>query len=589
MRRGVIAFLCASVVLAASARADTVYLKNGRVLEGSVISEDEKVVVVELASGIVRLAAGDVLRIERTPPDEKLATDLRTMSRAGRGDEALARLDKEAKSLPKAEARALRIEILRAEAARLEKGLRLAEAYRTLVEVMTLAPRDAEVAYDVDRLARKLHELRALVKRARLSVKGGELTDAVALFEKALRVAPESRPLLAPELADACRRLGSKALGASDPKAADWYARAMRADPSLAEELQEPYVHARLLPILTQMKEGDTEDASAALDSLLDFAPEDSQARYVYGRLLQSRRRWRAAAGHFLRALPKPERPAGDTPTDSASVAQLRKLVEKHLAGVHDEATAKRLEREERARVEPGAAMRMTGHHFVVHHRNVKLAREVLAVSDAQVDRVLVALARKRIPPWKESCPIYLIQDEETYLRSTGQPLWSGGVSHTETLGNKLVRQYLTVYQTCPALLKTTVPHEVTHLVFSAATAYTSGIPRSIHEGFAVSLEPEYVDRYARSGKAMLLWKRMAGTLIPLADLYGLKDVGLDPTLFYAQSASVADFLMTRMGPRVFLKFAVDVGKGDVATALKTHYGMALADLWREWLASLDG
>ncbi|MHC5055383.1 MAG: gluzincin family metallopeptidase [Planctomycetota bacterium] len=402
-------------------------------------------------------------------------------------------------------------------------------------------------------------------------------------------MAPESRPLLSSELADACRRLGAKALAASDPAAASWYERAMRADPSLAEELKEPYVHGRLLPILKQMKEGDLDEAARALDALLDFAPGDSQARYVYGRLLQARRRWRASAGHFLRALPRAERPAGEPPTDPEGVARLRELVEKHLAGVHDEADAKRREREERARVTPGAAMRMTGRHFVVHNRNLKLARKVLAAAERQVDRVQVALARPGRVSWNKPCPVYLMQDEDTFLKSTGQPQWSGGVSHTETVNGKLVRQYLTVFQTCPNLLKTTVPHEVTHLVFSAATGYASGVPRALHEGFAVSLEPEYVDRYRRSGRAMLLWKRLAGELVPLADLLGLKEVGLDPTLFYAQSASVADFLMTRMGPRVFLKFAVDAGAKGVLPALEKHYGMGLEDLEREWLSSLDG
>jgi hypothetical protein len=152
MRRGALALLCGSFVFAAIAHGDTVYLKNGRIIEGTVISEDDRVVVVELAGGVVRLSAGDILRIKRPPPGEKLATELRAMSRAGRGGEALNRLDKEVESLSKDRARALRVEILRAEAERLEKGLRLAEAYKTLFEAMTLAPRDAEVAKGVDRL-----------------------------------------------------------------------------------------------------------------------------------------------------------------------------------------------------------------------------------------------------------------------------------------------------------------------------------------------------------------------------------------------------------------------------------------------------
>jgi hypothetical protein len=43
------------------------------------------------------------------------------------------------------------------------------------------------------------------------------------------------------------------------------------------------------------------------------------------------------------------------------------------------------------------------------------------------------------------------------------------------------------------------------------------------------------------------------------------------------------------MGPRVFLKFAVDAGGKGVLPALEKHYGMGLADLEREWLSSLDG
>jgi tetratricopeptide (TPR) repeat protein len=589
MRRGALAFLSTIAIYAAPALADTVYLRNGRVIEGTVISADDEVVVVEFASGVVRLKRGEVLRVERAPPAEKLATDLRAMSRAGRVGEALTRLDRESKALPEKRAKALRVELLRAEAARLEKGLRLAEAYKTLLEATRLAPRDAETAKGVERLSRKLHELRKLVKRARLSAKGGKLEDAVALFEEALRIAPEGRPLLAPELADACRRLGARDLSASDPAAAGWYERAMRADPSLADELKERYVHARLLPILKLMKEGDLDGAAGGLDPVLRFAPDDSQAHYVYGRILQARRRWRAASEHYFRALPTAERPSGETPGSSEGTARLRESVEKYLAKVHDKATARRRQREERAKVAPGAAMRMSGRNFVVHNRNLKLARKVLAAAERQVDRVQAALARAGRVPWNEACPIYLMQDEKTFLQSTGQPQWSGGVSHTESVNGKLVRQYLTVYQTCPNILKTTVPHEVTHLVFSAATGYASGVPRSLHEGFAVSLEPEYVDRYRRHGRAMLLWKRLAGELIPLADLYGLKDVGMDPTLFYAESASVADFLMTRKGPRVFLKFAVDAGKEGVVSALKTHYGTALADLEREWLSSLDG
>ena len=53
MRRAALASLFAAAALAAAARGDTVYLRNGRVLEGTIISEDDRTVVVELAVGKV--------------------------------------------------------------------------------------------------------------------------------------------------------------------------------------------------------------------------------------------------------------------------------------------------------------------------------------------------------------------------------------------------------------------------------------------------------------------------------------------------------------------------------------------------------
>lgn len=260
---------------------------------------------------------------------------------------------------------------------------------------------------------------------------------------------------------------------------------------------------------------------------------------------------------------------------------------------------AKRLVDVRSGRLPPGRGV------FVVHHRNAALAREVLDAARKQVEKVTRMLGEGEATPWQDPCPVYLLPDENAFLASTGQPQWSGGVSHTETavglgegqkLGRVLSRQYLTVYQTSPRLLVTTVPHEVTHLVFSALTNYAPGVPRALHEGLAVLTEPAWRDPPAggeREDRGMLAWKRLAGDLIPLSTLFEMRNVGVDPKLYYAECASVVRFLLGRKSGATFLRFSKDAARLGVEKALSKHYGFrtgkAVDALEREWLSSLDG
>ena len=589
MRRfALLAFLGSVALVPGPARADVVHLKNGNTIEGRVISEGGGTVVIEMGGGVIRLAAGEVLYIERKPLTRDPAAELRALVEAGRAGEALARLKKGEHDLPAGQVPKFRLQVIRKEAWRLEKALRFAEAHRLLVEAKALAPGEADVAASERRIRGKLEKLSDLVGRARLSARGGELAEAEALFEKALALVPESRALIGADVARVRERLGDEALSRSEAASAELYRKAIDADPSRAEDLRERYVHARLLPILKQLRTGELEEAKRRLDELVDYAPSDPQARYVYGRLFETKRNWKDARRQFSAALPEGQRPWTPPPTTRRSVAALRKRVETHLAGMHEHALSKKRLREERARVEPGPARVLKGRRFTVTHRNAKLAREVLEVAERQVEELLAAAGEAARSLWKEPCPIYLHRDEQSFLVSTGQPQWSGGLSHTEVVDGKLSRQYLTIYQTSPRLLVTTVPHEVTHLVFSGLTGYASGVPLAVHEGLAVFREPAFPASRERRDRGKLAWKRLTGELIPLADLFAMRDVGVDPTLFYAQSASVVKFLLKKKDMRTFVRFANDVARRGVEKALPAHYGFADVEaLEREWVAAL--
>jgi len=568
------------------ALADIVHLKNGRTIEGRVVSQSGGTVVVDMGNGVVRLPAGDVLYIERRKVTRDPEGDIRKLVDAGRAGEALARLRKGALDLPAERTGELRLGILRREAARLEKDLRLAEAHRLLVEAKTLAPGDKGIASAEDRLARRIEKLADLVRRARLSVQGGEPAEAAALFEKALELAPESRGLIGAEVARVYERLADGALRERDAGSAELYAKAIEADPSRAGDLRERYVHARLIPIFGQLKANDLGAARRGLEELVEYAPADSQARYVYGRLCETERKWKEARKHFLAALPKGERPWTPPPTTRTSVAALRKRVQAHLAGIRQKALSKRRERKERARVDPGPAKVLKGKHFTVTHRNSQIAKEVLEAADGQVGKLMRAAGEGSRSPWKERCPVYVHKDEQSFLVSTGMPQWSGGLANLRAVNRRLVSQEIIVYQTNHRLLTTTTPHEVTHLVFASLTDYQSGISLAVNEGLAVSQEPGFDERPDRG---RLAWKRLTGELVPLAELFAMKDVGIDATLFYAQSASVVRFLLKKKDMRTFVRFAKDSATRGDAKALMAHYGYAdVETLEREWAASLD-
>src|SRR5262245_12514412 len=63
---------CLALLLLASfgARADWIFLKSGRTLQGEVISQDEKYIVVRVLSGEIKLRTEDVISIDRQTPQE---------------------------------------------------------------------------------------------------------------------------------------------------------------------------------------------------------------------------------------------------------------------------------------------------------------------------------------------------------------------------------------------------------------------------------------------------------------------------------------------------------------------------------------
>src|SRR5690349_21392856 len=77
------------IVCIASVRADTVYLRNGKTLDGEVIREDKEVVVIKVASGEITLKMADVVGVERLTALENRLEEGKKLLNADRYDRAI--------------------------------------------------------------------------------------------------------------------------------------------------------------------------------------------------------------------------------------------------------------------------------------------------------------------------------------------------------------------------------------------------------------------------------------------------------------------------------------------------------------------
>ena len=114
-------------------------------------------------------------------------------------------------------------------------------------------------------------------------------------------------------------------------------------------------------------------------------------------------------------------------------------------------------------------------------------------------------------------------------------------------------------WQTSARLLKSVLPHEITHLIVNSNLAEIAALPRCLHEGFAVMMEPTFRQEYFMN---FLRARVKSRDFIPLQDLLASRDYPRDPEFFYAEGFALLNFLVQDKG----LKQAVSLIKGATSS-----------------------
>ncbi len=193
--------------------------------------------------------------------------------------------------------------------------------------------------------------------------------------------------------------------------------------------------------------------------------------------------------------------------------------------------------------------------HFVVIYplqAQSQTASNILRKAEDDYTRILDRIGANKVNnfwTWDERVKIVYFQDHDSFIKATGQPAWSKGmsVSHMSNFQMRLIVSYMSQDDFEDAVL----PHEISHLILHD---FMKGqpVPRWFDEGVA-QLDEINNNEEHRTILAKLVESNKA---IPLSMLEAFPSmVNEDPmkaAIFYAESLYIVDFLIKTYGKDSF-------------------------------------
>jgi tetratricopeptide (TPR) repeat protein len=541
LRAGVLAVLLCCLP---AAFADIVHLKNGRTLTGEVIQDDGVVVVVRVAHGTIKLRASQVERIERQTPVERRLSMAREQLLRRRYDLALETLEQAPPAqaaLP--EIRSALAETCAAYGQRLLAARRLGEARACFERLRSLRPDSQHAREGLAALDREARQLESLLIQARVAWAAREWDAAIKDFQAAINFSPDALARAGADMALAYAQRAEEHYRAQRfEQAAGDLEQAFSLDASLATRWENLYAASALSAVIARAGKETPAQTRAALAHILEVVPANRQALYVAGRLEEDLHSLPAAARLYGRALQVRIRDPSQ-----ARVAELRRELERLLKVPEGQGIRFRVEAPDEklyAQSKAGEFSVLEHEPFVIYHHNDALAAEVARSLDAHLARIQEATGLT--PDWGGKVKVFIHRDQGEYTAATGQGAWSGGMSRfVITPGRSLSGMELHSWQTSPRLLNSVLPHELTHLLLNSRLSSPQDLPRALHEGLAILMEPAYRQGHYLS----FLRDRLKNqTSLPLDELLARTEYPPEPDFFYAQSFALVAYLVQQQG-----------------------------------------
>ena len=189
--------------------------------------------------------------------------------------------------------------------------------------------------------------------------------------------------------------------------------------------------------------------------------------------------------------------------------------------------------------------------HFIIYYNEAPLEFvETVEQSAEQYYREItenLGFTRYKGWTWDERAKIYIYDNAEDYVVSGKQAGWSHGVASPK---DKVIRTFPAAH----GFFDSTLPHELGHIIFREFIGFRAKIPAWFEEG--VAMYQEKAQRWgAHDTVRKAIEKGTFKTLDELSMTFLRYNTNKDViNLFYAQSASVVNYMINELGQQRFVR-----------------------------------
>lgn len=225
--------------------------------------------------------------------------------------------------------------------------------------------------------------------------------------------------------------------------------------------------------------------------------------------------------------------------------------------------------------------------HFIIYYK--KAPFDFVKTVDRASEQYYVEITRNlgftryKGWNWDDRAKIYIYNDMNDYVESGKQAGWSHGSAYPK---DRTIRTFPSSH----GFFDSTLPHELGHIIFREFIGFKARVPSWFEEGVAM-----YQEKAKRWGAHDTVRKAIEdGTFKPLSELSITRlrnrtSRGL-VNLFYAESASIVNFMISEMGEQRFVHLCRKLKDGGpFAWALDSVYSRLknvddLNDAWVKYL-----
>jgi hypothetical protein len=225
-----------------------------------------------------------------------------------------------------------------------------------------------------------------------------------------------------------------------------------------------------------------------------------------------------------------------------------------------------------------------TDHFIIYYHKEIPkdYVDEVATKAEEYYQSIAANLGFSRYEfwLWDKRAKIYIFKDAKTYRDETAQSYWSSG---NVLMRSKIIQTYPQIEGFFDKLL----PHELGHIMFREFVGFKENVPLWLDEGVAILQEKSDIKNYSMMVKGLK-------KTIPIEWLHKINNKTLiAPVVFYPESASIVDYLLSQFGKDNFIQFCKYLKDGrsfnDAITS--TYHFKDLKELneaWLEYLKNLE-